>query len=301
MKKRRARAAGIGDRRRKGWESLETYSPRQAYLLLSPILLVFILFLIIPILRLLPLSTMDPDFTLKHYIHLLETPLYRHVLFRTFRVSLLVTFFALMTGYPVAYLISQLRPPLSILLLGLVLFPMLTNWLVQVYAWVVLLQTHGVVNELLMRMGIIGQPLQLMLNEPAAVMVMVTIQLPLMILPVYTVLKGIDPNLVAAAKSLGASDLRAFLRVTLPLSLPGVATGVLFILILSLGYYVTPAIVGGAKVMLVGKLIEQQMTKLLAWPFASALAMVLLAMTFALVAVVRRYLLEKTGGELVVM
>jgi ABC-type spermidine/putrescine transport system permease subunit I len=281
--------------------SLTEYSPRYSYLLLAPVLAIFFLFLVIPLLRLIPLSTLDPEFTLKHYLHLIETPLYREVLVRTFRISLLVTFFAFLAGYPVAYFVSQAKPPISNLLLGLVLFPMLTNWLVQVYAWLVLLQTHGVINELLISVGLIDQPLKLMLNEPAAILAMVVIQLPLMILPIYTVLKGIDNNLVLAAKSLGADELRAFLRVTFPLSLPGVATGVLFILVLSLGYYITPAILGGAKVMMIGKLIEQQMTKLLAWSFASALAIVLLIITLGLAGLVQRFLLEKSGGELVVM
>jgi len=244
---------------------------------------------------------MDPTFTLKHYLHLIETPLYREVLLRTFRISLLVTLFAFLAGYPVAYLLSQTKPPLSSLLLGFVLFPMLANWLVQVYAWLVLLQTHGVINELLLGFGLITQPLKLMLNEPAPILAMVVIQLPLMILPIYSVLQGIDPDLVLAAKSLGANELQAFWRVVFPLSLPGVNTGVLFLLILSLGYYITPAVLGGPRVLMVGKLIEQQVTQLLNWPFASALAVVLLIITIVLAGLLQRFLLEKTGGELIVL
>jgi ABC-type spermidine/putrescine transport system permease subunit I len=300
MGKLRALVRWTGFGRR--WEgSLAEYSPRQSFLLLLPVLIIFFLFLVIPLLRLLPLSTMDPTFTLKHYLHLIETPLYRDVLVRTFRISLLVTLFSFLAGYPVAYLLSQSKPPFSNLMLGIVLLPMLTNWLAQVYAWLVLLQTHGVVNELLLGAGLIAQPLRLMLNAPAAILAMVVIQLPLMILPIYSVLQGIDRDLVLAARSLGASDLQAFWRVTFPLSLPGVATGVLFILILSLGYYITPAILGGPRVLMVGKLIEQQMIQLLNWPFASALAVVLLAITLVLVGLLQRFLLEKTSGGLIAL
>jgi ABC-type spermidine/putrescine transport system permease subunit I len=294
----RIRLGGQGRR----WEgSLTEYSPRQSYLLLSPVLIIFFIFLVIPLLRLLPLSTMDPTFTLKHYEHLIEEPLYRDVIARTFRVSLLVTGIAFLAGYPVAFVLSKTKGTLSNLMMALVLFPMLTNWLVQIYAWLVLLQTHGVVNELLLRLGLISKPLQLAPSEPAAILAMVVIQLPMMILPIYSVLRGIDPNLVLAAKSLGASDLRAFLRVTLPLSLPGVSTGVLLILILSLGYYITPATLGGPRVLMIGKLIEQQMTQLLNWPFASALGVILLVIAISLTALLQRLLLEKGSGELIVM
>lgn len=293
-------ARNRGGRRR--WEgSLAEYSPRQSYLLLAPLLVLFILFLVVPLLRLLPLSTMEQGFTLKHYAHLIEVPLYRDVLFRTFRISMMVTLVSFLGGYPVAYLLSQTRPPLSNLMLALVALPLLTNWLVQVYAWLVLLQTHGVVNELLLGLGLIRQPLKLMLNEPAAILAMVVIQLPMMILPIYSVLRGIDPNLVLAAKSLGASDLMAFWRVVFPLSLPGVTTGVLFVFILSLGYYITPAVLGGPRALMIGKLIEQQVSQLLNWPFAAALAVVLLVITLGLAALLQRLLLEKTSGEIIVM
>ncbi len=284
------------------WEgSLAEYSPRQSYLLLAPLLLIFVLFLVIPLLRLLPLSTMDPGFTLKHYQHMLEVQLYRDVIFRTFRISLIVTAVALLAGYPVAYVLAQTKPPLSTLMLGLVAFPMLTNWLVQVYAWLVLLQTHGLVNELLLWTGLIQQPASLMLNERAAILAMVVIQLPMMILPIYSVLRGVDHNLVLAARSLGANELQAFWRVVFPLSLPGVTTGVLFVLILSLGYYITPAILGGPRVLMIGKLIEQQISQVLNWPFAAALGVVLLVITIGLAALLQRLLLENTSGDVITL
>lgn len=295
---KRARPLRLGRR----WEgSLAEYSPRQSCLLLAPVLIIFVLFLVIPLLRLLPLSTMDPTFTLTHYQHMVDVPLYRAVILRTFRISILVTLFAFLTGYPVAYLLAEAKPPLSYLLLAVVAFPLLTNWLVQVYAWMVLLQTHGMVNEILLGLGLVARPLRLMPSEPAAILAMVVIQLPMMILPIYSVLQGLDRNLVLAANSLGANDLQAFWRVVFPLSLPGVTTGVLFVLILSLGYYITPAILGGPRALMIGKLIEQQMTQLLNWPFASALAVVLLLITFGLVGLLQRFLLEKSSGELIVL
>ena len=153
-----------------------------------------------------------------------------------------------------------------------------------------LLQRTGVINTALGDLGLISQPLQLIYTEGAVIVAMTHVLLPYMILPIYASLRGIPPELTRAARNLGAGPTQAFLKVTLPLSSPGVYAGSLMVFILSLGFYITPALVGGPRTMLISTLIGQQTTELLDWPFAGALSGVLLAVTLGLVVAFRRFL-----------
>ncbi|MGD9880901.1 MAG: ABC transporter permease [Reyranella sp.] len=221
------------------------------------------------------------DFTLEHYERLLH-PTYTLTLQTTFELSFLVTAICIALGYPLAYLIAQVRPRLAAVLLLLVLFPVWTSLLVRCYAWLVLLQRRGVVNSWLQDMGLIEAPLRLMHNFTGTTIGMVHIMLPFMVLPLYATMRSIDRDYMRAAANLGASPVNAFWHVFVPLSLPGLFAGIIIVFVLCLGFYVTPALLGGGRVMMWSMQIERNVTYHSDWGAASALGVVLLAMTLAI-------------------
>jgi len=221
------------------------------------------------------------DFTFEHYERLLH-PTYTLTLQTTFELSFLVTAICIALGYPLAYLISQVRPRLAAFLLLLVLFPVWTSLLVRCYAWLVLLQRRGVVNSWLQDMGVIEAPLRLMHNFTGTTIGMVHIMLPFMVLPLYATMRSINRDYMRAAANLGASPVRAFWGVFVPLSFPGLFAGIIIVFVLCLGFYVTPALLGGGRVMMWSMQIERNVTYHSDWGAASALGVVLLAMTLAI-------------------
>jgi ABC-type spermidine/putrescine transport system permease subunit I len=226
---------------------------------------------------------------LEHYRHFFREPLYGFILVRTIRIAAYVTVICFLIGYPVAYFLASLKNrKVSNLLMICVLLPFFTSILVRSYAWIVIFQTKGLINSLFLTLGIIERPLSILYTEMAVIIGMVHIMLPFMILPVYSVLKNLDRNLLRAARNLGASAVKAFVRVTFPLSLPGVGAGVMFTFILSLGFFITPALLGGPKTLMISTLIEQQINRLLNWEFASAISVILLITTVIVVAVFDR-------------
>jgi len=179
----------------------------------------------------------------------------------------------------------------------LVLIPFWTSILVRTYAWMVLLQRQGVFNRWLLELGLIDEPLRMMYNRIGVLVGMTHVLLPFMVLPTYAVMRGIDRNLLRAAANLGASPLQSFLRVFLPLSLPGVAAGSLLVFILALGFFITPALMGGRTDMMIAQLIETQIRTQLNFAFAAALATVLLVVTLIIFAIYNRLLgLDKMFG-----
>ena len=221
------------------------------------------------------------DFTFEHYERLLH-PTYTLTLQTTFELSFLVTAICIALGYPLAYLISQVRPRLAAFLLLLVLFPVWTSLLVRCYAWLVLLQRRGVVNSWLQDIGVIEAPLRLMHNFTGTTIGMVHIMLPFMVLPLYATMRSINRDYMRAAANLGASPVRAFWGVFVPLSFPGLFAGIIIVFVLCLGFYVTPALLGGGRVMMWSMQIERNVTYHSDWGAASALGVVLLAMTLAI-------------------
>jgi len=207
---------------------------------------------------------------------------------RTFWMSLIVTVWCVVLGYPVAYLLATQSSRVSNLLMIFVLLPFWTSILVRVAAWIVLLQQGGLINMGLISLGIIDQPLQLVFNRIGVYIAMVHILLPFMILPLYSVMKTIDPSTLRAATSLGAPPSTAFRRVYLPQSLPGIGAGGLLVFILAIGYYITPALVGGANDQMVSYFIAFYTNRTVNWGLAAALATLLLAATAVLYAVYAR-------------
>jgi mannopine transport system permease protein len=180
----------------------------------------------------------------------------------------------------------------------LVVLPFWTSLLVRNYAWMVLLQTNGLINQAVLGLGLVSTPIRLMYNELGVAIAMCQIQIPFMVLPIYSVLKGIDKDLKSAAYTLGANEVKTFINVTFPLSLPGVGAGSVFVFILSLGFFITPALLGGPKVTMISTLIEGQVTTLNNWNFAAAISLVLLIFTFMVLAAFYKVLnLERITGK----
>lgn len=285
-------------RRRWGRARAGRWSPLAAALLLLPLVVLLGAGFFYPLIKLLAGSLWTPAFSFEHYERLLAEPLYLLILRRTLWIALIVSAMALLLGYPVALLMARLGGWQAALIAGCVLIPLWTSALVRSYAWVVLLQRNGIVNDVLRRLGLIEQPIQMIYTEGALLVAMTHVLLPFMILPIFSALRGIPPDLERAAANLGAGTWATFRQVTFPLSLPGVFAGVLMVFILSLGFYITPALVGGPRTLMIATLIGQQMTELLNWPFASALAATLLALTLLLVVMFRRTLkLDQLAGH----
>jgi putative spermidine/putrescine transport system permease protein len=210
------------------------------------------------------------------------------ILGRTFAISAIVTLWALLLGYPLAWWLSTLPARRANMLMILVLVPFWTSILVRVAAWIVLLQSEGLVNHALIGIGLVDKPLALLFNRTGVVIAMVHILLPFMILPLYSVMKSVPPTYLRAAVSLGSPPLAAFIRVYLPQTYPGIGAGALLVFILSIGYYVTPALLGGADDQMLSYYIAQYTNVTVNWGMACALGALLLGATLVLYAVYRR-------------
>jgi putative spermidine/putrescine transport system permease protein len=217
-----------------------------------------------------------------------QRAIYVDIFLRTFWIGLVVTLVCLALGYPLAYKLAALPPRISNLLMILVLLPFWTSLLVRTAAWVVLLQREGPINDALQALRLTDAPLQLVYNRFGVYIAMTHILLPFMILPLYSVMRGIPPEYVRAAASLGARPLIAFSRVYLPQTVPGIAAGCLLVFILAIGYYITPALVGGANDQMVSYFVAFFTNQTVNWGMASALGTVLLLATLALYALYAR-------------
>jgi len=259
---------------------------RQALVLVGPALILLLAAYLYPLARLLLLSfTGGADGALGFgaYGRFLESTVYTSVLLRTFRISLTVTLVCLVLAYPVSYVLSRAGSLTLRVAMLLVLLPLWTSILVRSYAWMVLLQNNGLVNQLLRRLHVIDAPLRLMYSETGVVIGMVQVLLPFAILPIFASLRNIDSRLPAAARVMGAGPWRRFRSVTLPLSLPGVAAAGLLVFVQALGFFIIPALLGGSRVITLAMVIESQVVDLLDWSLASSMAMVLLVVTVLLV------------------
>jgi putative spermidine/putrescine transport system permease protein len=218
-----------------------------------------------------------------------EEAAFSDILVRTFSISAVVTLICILLGYPLAYWLATLNERKANLMMILVLLPFWTSVLVRIAAWIVLLQTNGLVNRFLMFTGLTGEPVPLLFNRLGVIIAMVHILLPFMILPLYSVMKSVPGNYVRAAVSLGSTPLAAFFRVYVPQTYPGIAAGGLLVFITSIGYYVTPALLGGAADQMLSYYVAQYTNVDVNWGMACALGSVLLATTLILYAVYRRF------------
>ncbi|KAA0693716.1 ABC transporter permease [Neorhizobium sp. P12A] len=276
------------------------YGPRACLMLLAPLAVLLSIGFVYPIIRLVLISLGDGPAGLGQYRRIFAAGLYLEVLWQTITMAGLVTIMCLMLGYPVAWAAARARGRLSSLIMAAIFIPLWTSVLIRSYAWIVLLQRSGLVNTVLFEFGLITQPLKLLYTDGAVAAAMTHILLPFMILPIANNLRTIPDDYGRAASSLGAGRTTTFIRVILPLSLPGVFAGSVMCFILAIGFYITPALVGGPEAMTMSTLIGQQTTVALDWPFAAALSTVLLVVTLLFVIVFRRALSLSKGTSSVV-
>ena len=266
------------------------------WLLIAPACLFILVVFVLPLLQVLVLSVTDPTVSLAHYRRVFTTPLYLRVLGTTFRTAATVTLVCLLLGYPLAYVMARRGGKLAMGLLVIIGMSFWTSFLVRTYSWMVVLGAKGPVAAAARMLGF-DQPPQLLFTTFASTLGMTHILLPYMVMALYAVMKKIDTTHLRAAASLGAPPFQGFRHVFLPLSLPGVVNGCLLVFTLCLGFYVTPVLLGSPRDMMISQLIAQQVEELLAWGFASALSIVLLAATFTVLALYTRFVgLDRLWG-----
>jgi spermidine/putrescine transport system permease protein len=266
----------------------------------SPVALWLTVFILAPILLITIVSFMkrglyggiEYAFTFENYTRFFE-PLYFKVLWVSVVISLLTTVICLLFGYPFAYFIARTSVKYRTILLFLVIIPFWTNSLIRTYAWIVLLRTEGVLNNILINIGVISEPLKLLYNNGAVLIGLVYTLFPFMILPLYTSIEKLDKSYLEAAGDLGATPWQAFLHVTLPLTMPGIFAGSLLVFIPALGLFFIPDLMGGAKTMMIGNLIKNQFLTARDWPFGSASSIIIMVLTLIMIAVYLRI----SGGK----
>ncbi|MBO7844711.1 ABC transporter permease [Burkholderia pseudomallei] len=267
-------------RRRRDWRSFR---------LLAPALLLLVIFFLLPVLSLLLHSILEPTLGLQNYTQLLGSTTYLRVFGNTFLVATVVTVATFAIGFPTAWLLAIAPRKVSSLLFSILLLSMWTNLLARTFAWMVLLQATGPINRTLTALGLIHEPLALVNNLIGVTIGMTYIMLPFLVMPLHATLRSIDPSTLRAAAVCGASRWQAFWRVLVPLAMPGIASGALMVFVMALGYFVTPALLGGPSYMMLAELIAQLVQSLLNWGLAGAAAFVLLAATLSLYALQLRF------------
>lgn len=258
------------------------------WLLVAPALLAMVAFYLYPISHVLWMSVTVPEPGFSNFGHLTQSRSVQRMLWTTLRIAVLSTLFTLILAYVVAYVISNVSGQRRRLLFMGVVVSLWISVLVRAFAWFALLRNDGLINQTLISLGLIGKPLPLMWNEFAILVGMVHYMLPLAILPLYSGMQSIDPRLVAAARGLGATRTAAFWKIYFPLTLPGIFASSILVFIYSLGFYVTPALLGGGKKMMIAEYIKVQILEAVNWGNGSALATLLLVFVLVTLAIVSR-------------
>ncbi|MGI9408313.1 MAG: ABC transporter permease [Hyphomicrobiaceae bacterium] len=274
-------------------EELRQQQRREQWNLLSlatPALMIVVLVILIPVGWLFYLSFIGSDGlpTLEHYRKMVEYKSYARVFLTTFQVSVLTTLICVVIGYPLSYFLALLPARWTGVFMLAVLLPFWTSLLVRTYAWLVLLQKKGLLNDFAMQLGLWDSPVKLVHNMTGTLIGMAHIMLPFLVLPLYGAMKKIDRDMMYAAANLGASPVSAFWRVYFPLSLPGMVAGSLIVFVLCLGFYVTPAVLGGGRVIMVATQITAILENQFDWGAASALGVILLLATLLILFVAGR-------------
>ena len=278
----------IIDKLRFGFRRSESF---RGYTLLSPTLLVVLLGLLFPLIILFTLSFWKQEyvdliqtFTFKNYGDFFEKKIYYLILYRSIRISAFVMIATVLLAYPLAYFIAFHVKKNKMIWIILVTIPFWTSYLLRIFAWKVILGYNGVINSGLMSLGIISEPLEFLLYNPFAVVITLAhAWAAVAILPIYVSLEKIDRSLIEASRDLGESALATFIRVTLPLSLPGVIAASLLVFIPTVGDYVTPALVGGTRGIMIGNIIQSMFGKALNWPLGAALSIISMLVVTAVV------------------
>lgn len=275
-----AASGGPDGRQRGGWNPY--------WLLLLPLLVPLVLVYLLPLGRVMWISVSDPSPGFGNYQRLFTSEAVQRVLLETARVCTMTTVLALLLGYLVAYAMTHAGPRHRLWMTAFVLVPFWVSVLVRAFAWLTLLRTEGLVNNALLGMGLVSEPLPLARNELGVVIGMVHYMVPYAVLPLYANMQGIDRRLAAASRSLGAGPLTTFRRIFLPLSLPGIAAAALLVFIFSLGFFVTPAILGGGRVVMIAEYVSVQIMQTVRWGVGTMMATVLLLAVVGLIAAMSR-------------
>ncbi len=259
------------------------------YLVLVLPLLALLLFLYVwPMFQVFWISVSDPELGLQNYAKLIESRGIQKMLWTTFRVCLVTTALALFFGYVISYAMAHVSDRHRTWMLLFILVPFWVSVLARAFSWLMLLHDNGIVNDLLQAWGLTTEPVQLVRNQIGVYIGMVHYMIPYAVLPLYAGMRAIDPRVVTAARGLGAGPFEAFWRVFLPLSLPGVIGAGVLVFILTLGFFVTPAILGGGKTIMVAEYVSVQILQTIRWGIGAMLAVTLLFIVLALLAVMSR-------------
>ncbi|PGV30501.1 spermidine/putrescine ABC transporter permease PotB [Bacillus cereus] len=245
-------------------------------------------------------GTVEMQFTLENISRVFD-PLYLGTLWETVKIAVITTVICLLIGYPFAYTITIVVRKYRSILLLLATIPFWINFLVRSYAWIVILRSQGLVNTLLLKLGIISEPLNLLYNTPSVILGMVYSLLPFMILPVYAAIEQLDKRKLEAAYDLGATPIKAFWNITVPMTMSGIATGSILVFVSSIGMFVVSDVMGGSKVALIGNVIQNQFLGARDWPFGSALSIIVVLFSVLLIYLYYRatkvYKYNENGGE----
>ena len=259
------------------------------WLLMAAPLILLTLFYFYPLAKVLIISVTEPTPGLNNYAKLTSSGAIQRIIWTTVRICVLTTLIALVLGYLIAYTARHVSPAHGDWILFFVLLAFWLSVLIRAFAWLTLLQSRGVVNTVLINLGLISSPLALVRNELGVVIGMAHYMIPYAVLPIYANMRGIDPRLVPAARGLGATPWTAFRRVYLPLTLPGVLSAAILVFIFSLGFYITPALLGGGKTIMIAEYIALQISDTLDWGTGTMLAATLLVAVLAILAVMARF------------
>ena len=270
------------------------------YFFLIPVIVYVILLIALPLIYILIISFFQSDyyggmistFTLQNYIDIFDQ-VYINVFLKSIFVAGVTTLICILISYPFVLAISHKKPTIQKILMTLVMVPFLTNSLIRMYGWLVLLRKSGVINQVLLGIGVIQEPLSLMYNMFGILIGMVYTLLPFMILPLYSSVSTVDPHLLEAANDLGASKIKTFFKIILPQTLPGLFNGSLMVFTPALGYFFIVDILGGGKIMILGNLIKNQFLTARNWPFGAAISIVLVLITSLVILVYRKF-----GGKM---
>lgn len=270
-------------------------APRSPWMLLVPVFALYTLVLVYPLAWLLVKSFVtDTGYGWGNYAQVFDTSVFANVVYRSFVIALGVTALCVLIGYPLAYVIHHSPPNLRVIMTAAVVSPVLVGALIRSFAWIAILENRGIINSSLVMTGIVDAPVQLVYNRIGLLIGMVNVMLPFCVLPMVAGMRGIDSRLVSAAKSLGASPIRGFFRVFLPLSIQGVSAGALLTFLLSLGFYITPALLGGRRDAMIAQIIQVQVMNLGEFNTAAAMGWILMGVTILLLLVYGRFFTLKT-------
>ena len=256
---------------------------------MAPLLIYLAVFFIYPLLSFLPTSLFyDGGFSFDKYVRAFTKTVYLRILGTSFMIAGSTTLITLILAYPVAYLFTNTTGKMKGIITAFIILPFWTSIIVRMYAWMSLLGHNGIFNRLFLEVGAISEPIPMMFNRFGVLVGMVHFMLPYMVLSIYAVMSGIPHVYMQAGANLGAPPLKRFVKIYLPLSLPGVGAGCLLVFILALAFYITPALLGGLKDTMIAQIIEQEMRETFDWPFAAALSTVLIMVTTTLYVIYNR-------------